>query len=77
MVRTRTFNPVDLERILSRPVCSRPSLQSSVVTKPRLMPQGPASRKHHRFGTLARSTTAIWPMLCVASARCELHVLPD
>jgi hypothetical protein len=26
MVRTHTFNPVDLERILSRPVCLRSSL---------------------------------------------------
>jgi hypothetical protein len=47
MVRARTFNPVDLERILSRPVRTRTLSLSSVVTKPRLMPQGPASRKRY------------------------------
>jgi hypothetical protein len=69
MVRTRTFNPVDLERILSRPVCSRLSPHSFVVTKPRLMPEGPASRKRYRSGNLAHSAAAIWPMFRVASAR--------
>ena len=39
IIRSRTFNPVDLENILSRPVCLRPFLHNHLIvacTNPRV-----------------------------------------
>ena len=76
MVRTHTFNLVDLERVLSRPVCSRSSSRYA-FTNPRVMPRGPASGERYRPRSVARGAPTVWPMCRIAPARRELYICPD
>lgn len=68
MARTHTFNPIDLGRVLSRPVCSRSSSCSAFTN--------PAYKKHYRSRSVGRGAPSAWSMCCIAPARRELHVTP-
>jgi len=77
MVRDRTFNPVDLEHILARPVRPVLVLYHLTSANSRVTSRGPASRERHSAGGLEGGASAVRPMFRFAPAYCELLVCPD
>jgi hypothetical protein len=80
IVRTGTFNPADLENILSRPVCLCLFLHHHLIvasTDPYVARLGPGPEKRHSSGSLARGTATLWPMFRCTPAHCKLYICPD
>jgi hypothetical protein len=75
MVRTRTFNPMDLERVLSRPVC--PATKILPFAYRLVILEGPTSGKHRSAQGLALRAPPVWSMRSFASAHRELRIHPD